>query len=173
MHSVLPNAKLVYILRDPVEHVVSHYIDAYSFGRVHRPLDDVLDEDEGRHYIACSKYFFQLEQYLPFYAPERILVVQTEALATRRLETLSRIFEFLDADPAFIEKGSPASSINAASIAGRTASALRLSSWRSVCDRLRSGAVCPPGSHNPSTRSTRRPRGRWPSRSSRLLGEKS
>ena len=105
MHSVLPNAKLVYILRDPVERVVSHYIDAYSFGRVHRPLDDVLDEDEGRHYIACSKYFFQLEQYLPFYAPERILVVQTEALATRRLETLSRIFEFLDADPAFTDEG--------------------------------------------------------------------
>ena len=85
--------------------VISHYIDAYSFGRVHRPLDEVLDEDEGRHYIACSKYFFQLEQYLAFYPRERILVVQTEALATRRPESLSRIFEFLDADPAFTHEG--------------------------------------------------------------------
>jgi hypothetical protein len=105
MHSVLPDAKLIYIVRDPVERVISHYIDAFSFGRTHRSLDDVLDEDEGRHYIACSKYFLQLEQYLAFYAPERILIAQAEALASRRPETLTRIFEFLGADPTFTDEG--------------------------------------------------------------------
>ncbi len=105
MHSVLPDAKLVYVVRDPIERLISHYVDAYSFGRVHRPLNDALDDDEGRHYVACSKYFFQIEQYLPFYDPERILVVQTEALAARRAETLSRIFSFLGADPTFSDDG--------------------------------------------------------------------
>ena len=105
MHSVLPDAKLVYVVRDPIERLISHYVDAYSFGRVHRPLNDALDDDEGRHYVACSKYFFQIEQYLPFYDPGRILVVQTEALAARRAETLSRIFSFLGADPTFSDDG--------------------------------------------------------------------
>ena len=72
---------------------------------MHRPLNDALDDDEGRHYVACSKYFFQIEQYLPFDDLERILVVQTEALASRRAETLSRIFSFLGADPTFSDDG--------------------------------------------------------------------
>jgi Sulfotransferase domain len=103
MHSVLPDAKLVYLVRDPVNRILSHYADAFSFGRVHKPLDDILDDETGRHFVACSKYFFQLEQYLPYYDPARILVVATEELASRRTEVLARIFGFLGADATFTD----------------------------------------------------------------------
>jgi hypothetical protein len=101
MHAILPNAKLIYLVRDPVERLVSHYIDAYSFRRANAPLDRILREPEGRHYVACSKYFLQLEQYLPHYDFEQFLVVATEDLAAQRQETLARIFRFLGVDDTF------------------------------------------------------------------------
>jgi hypothetical protein len=101
MHAILPHAKLIYLVRDPIERLVSHYIDAYSFRRANAPLDEVLHEPEGRHYVACSKYFLQLEQYLPYYDFEQFLVVATEDLAARRQETLARIFRFLEVDDSF------------------------------------------------------------------------
>lgn len=101
MHTLMPNAKLVYIVRDPIERLLSHYIDAYSFGRADGALNEVLRQSEGRHYVACSKYFSQLEQYLPYYKPDRFLVIATEDLASERAETLARVFRFLDVDDTF------------------------------------------------------------------------
>ena len=101
MHATLPHAKLIYLVRDPIERLISHYVDAYSFRRANGPLNEVLRDAEGRHYVACSKYFLQLEQYLPFYDFEQFLVVATEDLAARRDETLARIFRFLEVDDSF------------------------------------------------------------------------
>jgi hypothetical protein len=105
MHSLLPEARLVYLVRDPIARLISHYVDAYSFGRVHKPLHEALKTAEGRHYLACSRYFLQLEQYLERYEPSQILVVATEDLAADRESVLSEIFEFLGVDRNFSHPG--------------------------------------------------------------------
>jgi hypothetical protein len=101
VHSVVPDARLVYLAREPIERIISHYIDAYSFGRVHQPIERELAEFENHHFVNCSRYHMQLEQYLEFFDTDRILVVTSEELSNERTATMSSVFEFLGVDPSF------------------------------------------------------------------------
>jgi hypothetical protein len=100
--AVIPEARLVYLVRDPVDRVVAHWVQARVDGD-RRPLESVLDapgwEDDP---IVCpSRYATQLEQYLECFAPEQLLVVDQTDLRSRRRETLSRVFGFLGVDAGF------------------------------------------------------------------------
>jgi hypothetical protein len=102
MHSVVPRARLVFVVRDPLERIVSQYLHDYSVGKENRAIEEVLAEAGPEHpYVTRSKYFFQLEQYLPFFSPKRILVLAQEDLLHDRAETMRRVFEFVDVDPSF------------------------------------------------------------------------
>jgi Sulfotransferase domain len=101
MHSLLPETRLVYLVRDPIERIVSHYIDAYSFGRVSRPLGEELEGPEGEHFVNTSRYFMQLSRYLELFDPSQILVVTSEDLKARRREALAEIFRFLGVADCF------------------------------------------------------------------------
>ncbi len=105
IHSVVPDTRLVYLVREPVERIVSHYIDAYSFGRVHKPIDHELTSYEGQHFVNCSRYYMQLEQYLEYFEADRILVITSEQLRAQRAETMRAVFEFLGVDPWFTSPG--------------------------------------------------------------------
>ena len=101
IHEVLPDVRMVYLVREPIERIVSHYVDAYSFGRVHKPIDLELADFERHHFVSCSRYHMQLEQYFEYFAQSQILVVTTDDLRDRRHETMRGIFEFLGVDLAF------------------------------------------------------------------------
>jgi hypothetical protein len=100
MHRVIPGAKLIYMVRDPLERAVSHYIHARAAGREPRPISEALGDLESR-YVKRSLYYLQIEEYLRYYPPSRIHVEPQESLMNRRAETMSRIFAFLDVDPSF------------------------------------------------------------------------
>ncbi len=95
MHSVVPGARLIYIVRDPIERIVSHYVHEYAAGREQRSLPEALADLEKNPYLDTSRYGLQLEQYLEFYPRERILVLTAEDLRARRRETIRRAYRFL------------------------------------------------------------------------------
>jgi hypothetical protein len=102
MHSVVPNAKLVFLVRDPIERIVSQYIHDYSAGKVDGPIEEVLADEISAHpYVMRSKYFLQLEQYLAFFSREQILVLAQEDLLHDRAPTMRQVFEFLEVNDAF------------------------------------------------------------------------
>jgi len=101
IHSVVPDTRLIYLVRDPIERIVSHYIDAYSFGRVHKPIDRELVNFEDHHFVNCSRYYMQLEQYFEYFDSDRMLVITSEELLEEREATLRRIFEFLGVAASF------------------------------------------------------------------------
>jgi hypothetical protein len=100
MYSLIPEAKLIYMLRDPIERIVSHYIHSYSNGNENRPFTKAV-LDTNSEYIIRSKYYMQLEQFLNFYSKARMLIIGTEDLFSSRLKTLKKIFNFLEIDDAF------------------------------------------------------------------------
>ena len=97
MHSVIPGAKLIYLVRDPIQRMISHYVHARFMRRENRPIDEALTEADN-WYLHRSLYFEQLEQYAPYYDASRILVLSSEELLADRAGTLRRLFRFVGAD---------------------------------------------------------------------------
>jgi hypothetical protein len=97
----VPEAKLVYLVRDPISRIVSHYVDAVSWGRETAALDDALAEPEGNHYVNCSRYAMQLERWLAWYPLSHVLVITAEDLKRKRAETLRRVYRFVGVDESF------------------------------------------------------------------------
>lgn len=103
LHSIVPDAKLIYLVRDPIDRIVSQCLHDYSVGRVERRIEDLLAGPEGERYVTRSKYFMQLEQYLALFPLANILVLSAEELLHERTATMSRVFEFLRVDATFYD----------------------------------------------------------------------
>lgn len=93
MHEILPEAKLIYLVRDPFARIESHYVHNVAAGREDRVFADAVRGARGKkHYLLTSAYATQLEAFLEFYPQEQILVVDAHDLLTRRLDTLRSVF---------------------------------------------------------------------------------
>jgi len=104
MHRQLPHAKLIYIIRDPIERIISHYTHLLAIGEENRPFEQAIgltQLDPDNHYLAFSQYYRQLEKYFPYYPQENIYILTTESLMHKRLETIAGIFRFLNVDSQF------------------------------------------------------------------------
>lgn len=100
MAATLPDLRLVYMVRDPIERAVSHYLHARAAGREERSIDEVLADHESR-YVRRGLYATQLEPFLETFGPERIHVDSQEQLLANREPTVRRVFTFLGVDDSF------------------------------------------------------------------------
>src|SRR5262245_26977793 len=101
---MLPSARLIYLVREPVERMRSEYLHLrYLRKRLPKvPPEDLPIERaliEHPQYLWSSRYAHQIELYLRYFPLERLLVVVTEDLRHRRRETLRGVFEFLSVSP--------------------------------------------------------------------------
>ena len=92
--------RLIYVVRDPIDRMLSHYLHNLGGGYDERPLTEALAEPESS-YVARSRYFFQLEPYLEAFGPDRMQIVSREDLKRDRPETMRRAFAFCEVDPDF------------------------------------------------------------------------
>jgi Sulfotransferase domain len=102
MAETIPDARLVYLVRDPLERIVSHYSHRSVNWPEMRSLEESLADPHLRDWLVTpSRYWLQLEQYLARFSSEQILVVDADDLRASRVKTLARIFAFLGVDPSF------------------------------------------------------------------------
>jgi hypothetical protein len=101
MHKTLPNIKLIYLVRNPLERIVSHYVHNYSNGGESRALHEVIENKVNNKYLETGLYMFQLKQFLKYYERDQILLIKSDDLKTKRAQTLSDIFLFLGARPDY------------------------------------------------------------------------
>ncbi|WP_129793641.1 sulfotransferase domain-containing protein [Sphingosinicella sp. CPCC 101087] len=100
MHRIVPGAKLIYLVRDPIDRMISHYIHSVYMKREQRTPDEALS-DLTAIYLKRSLYYSQIERYLSYYPLEQIMIVMTEELMRSRGATLRSIFAFLGVDHTF------------------------------------------------------------------------
>ena len=98
--ATLEAPRLIYVVRDPIDRMLSHYLHNVGGGYEPRSLADALG-DRASSYVARSRYFFQLEPYLRAFGRERIEIVGREELKRDRAGTMRRVFAFLGVDPSF------------------------------------------------------------------------
>jgi Sulfotransferase domain len=99
MYGVVPEARLIYLLRDPVERIISHYTFLCNLDEEKRSFQDAVKEDD--RYLPASRYCMQLEHYLKYYNLSNILIITSEELYEHRLRTIQKIFRFLNVDDSF------------------------------------------------------------------------
>jgi hypothetical protein len=99
MHSLVPEVRLVYMVRDPVSRMLSHYVHNRAGGYERLEVEEAFSRPSS--YIDRSRYFMQLERYLEHFSPEQVLIATQEELNADRRGTLRRVFEFLGVDPSF------------------------------------------------------------------------
>ncbi len=77
IHHDAPRARLIYILRHPVERTYSHYAHHMRRG-ITMTFEEALDRDG--IYVDCSMYMKQIERYLRFFPKERFLILFQDRL---------------------------------------------------------------------------------------------
>ena len=97
MHRLVPSAKLIYLVRDPVARAVSHVHHNILRDRVRtKELADIFTKND--NYQLCSAYHYQLEPFLKYYPRESIMVVSFEEFVRNFAGTIERITEFMGLD---------------------------------------------------------------------------
>lgn len=127
---LLPDARLIVLLRDPVERCLSQYFHSCRHGFETLPLEAalaaeqerlagaeaVLADPAGSHrshqehsYLARSCYAEQLERYEQTFAAEQLLVLRSEDLFDDGANVWNRVQEFLGLDAIpFMQSVKPA-----------------------------------------------------------------
>ena len=101
MYRLIPEAQLIYVVRDPIKRIISHYVHRVARGLEKRGIDEALADVRDNNYIKTSLYFMQLERYLEYYSASSILIISQEDLYCDRINALQNIFKFLNVDANF------------------------------------------------------------------------
>lgn len=122
--SLLPNARLVALLRNPVDRALSHYHHTVALGREPLSFEDALEREAERMrgelgrmrdpeyfshawwnftYVGRGEYALQLERWLDVFPREQLLVLASEELLGEPVTTYARVLEFLGAPPHALE----------------------------------------------------------------------
>jgi len=101
MRETLPDeARVIYMVRHPIDRLLSHYLHNVGGGYESRELAEAVAEPQSS-YVQRGLYAFQLDPYLETFGSERILVVSREELGRDRDSTVRRVFSFAGVDETF------------------------------------------------------------------------
>ena len=114
---MLPGARLIALLRNPVDRAFSHYQHEVALGREPLSFEDAVDREDERMqselermlrdpsyfslawwnytYIARGRYAEQLERWFAAFPREQLLVLFTEELSADTAATYRRVLYFL------------------------------------------------------------------------------
>ena len=117
VHALLPQARLIVLLRDPVERTLSQYFHSCRLGLEALSLEqalavepqrlmgslEILRADDGRHrshqehsYLSRSRYEQQIPAWQALYPPDQLLVLRSEDLFEQPDLVWGRVLTFLD-----------------------------------------------------------------------------
>lgn len=101
VHETLGDIKYVYIVREPIERMISHYNHARfcRWIKVDTPIEKATEE--GSMLRECSKYYTQIRHYMPYSSRDKWHVPVLEEMQSRPAEVQGNLFEFLGVDSSF------------------------------------------------------------------------
>ncbi len=94
------DVRLLYMVRDPIKRILSHWVHATGAGYETGDMVEVLSRPDTQ-YMNRSKYWMQLQPYLPLFERGQIEIIAQEELHTDREATMRRAFAFAGVDESF------------------------------------------------------------------------
>ncbi len=96
IHQLIPQAKLIYLIRDPIDQIISHYLHIRYDELDTRTLDERLLGDD--FLLKVASYAYQLEQFLPFYTKQQIHIIRLDDYIDHNALEMQKLYEFLSID---------------------------------------------------------------------------
>ena len=117
--ALVPHARLIVLLRDPVDRALSHYHHEVVLGREELSFENALAREQERTrgevdrmlqdpayfsaawwnytYVARGRYAEQLERWFAVFPREQLLILASDELGNEPAATYARVLEFLGA----------------------------------------------------------------------------
>ena len=89
----LPEVKLIYVMRHPIERLVSQYIHEWTMGVISVDINQAIRQHP--ELVDYSRYSMQLKPYFETFGRERVLPVFFERFLNYKQEELERICHFI------------------------------------------------------------------------------
>lgn len=109
IHAYNPDARIVALLRRPLDRIRSHYAMDLSLGTAQGSLLSLIEEELAlgkeanwgncRFYVGASRYASQLEEFYRYFPGDRVCVLSFEDLVADPAAELGRLFAFLGITP--------------------------------------------------------------------------
>jgi hypothetical protein len=121
VRELLPEARLLVLVRNPVDRALSQYNHEVALGREPLPFEEALDAEEERlrgeaermaadpryfsrewwshTYKARGRYAEQIERWLAVFPREQLLVLPSDDLGSESARAHAQVLEFLGAQP--------------------------------------------------------------------------
>jgi hypothetical protein len=99
---VVPDVRLLYVVRDPVQRAVSQYRHHRRDGTERRPVADAL-LDPGSQYLSRSRYVERLGPFLDRFPRDQLHIIVQERLSADPRRELERVYAHVGADPAWAQ----------------------------------------------------------------------
>jgi hypothetical protein len=96
-----PDARFVYLMRDPVERALSHYWHMVRYHAEHRPAAEAVRRDG--QFVAVSHYAMQVAPFLQRFGRDRVAVLTHEELVRDPVGVMRSLYGWLGVDPAEAE----------------------------------------------------------------------
>ncbi|MCS6942440.1 MAG: sulfotransferase [Geminocystis sp.] len=93
MKGHLPDVKLIYVMRHPIDRLISQYIHEWTQRVINTDINLAIDTHP--ELIAYSRYSMQIKPYFEAYGKEKVLPVFFERLLKNPQEELERICHFI------------------------------------------------------------------------------
>lgn len=91
-----PNMKIIYIMRNPIDRIISHYQFALERGYTSDKIDkEVLSKEI---YINTSSYYGQIKPYIDTFGFKNVHLIFFNDYKTNPKSTLDALFNFLEID---------------------------------------------------------------------------
>ncbi len=129
IHDFNPEARFIYLMRDPIERTISHYWHMVRYHAERRPMLEAIMADP--QYLDVSHYAMQLTPYLDMFGPYRMAVLSYEQLTHDPITAMRPLYEWLDVDATLADFSGFNSAENV------TPEVVQLAAWHGVLQLVR------------------------------------
>ena len=96
-----PKAKIIILLRNPIERALSHYLMDFRLGFCSENFEDIIAQPEifpqyYQQYLELGNYFLQLKRYLNVFNENQLSIVFYDDLKSDSQKVMKHIFSFLE-----------------------------------------------------------------------------
>lgn len=101
IHSVRPDAKFIYVLRDPATRMYSAYLQRLYNGQETRGFIETITTNS--FYFRCSDYYGQIQQYQKYFSLSSFLFLKFEKMVDEQASAIDKCCKFLGVEPDLLD----------------------------------------------------------------------